>query len=332
MSTKRLLLTAICALTAQASHAIQPEFQGNNGVLAQVFQTNCLSCHSSTLSGAARNGAPATLNWDVYATTVANFERIVARAVTQKTMPPSFSGIPPLNQEQQNALMAWQQAGFPEAEAQVSTIVPQYDGPSGIFEQVFAINCVACHSSTKTGADRRGAPANLNWDNYATAASSGNRIIARAVTAKTMPPASSGIPTLDAEQQNAMLAWQAAGFPAIAPSTISDANFDYISLELKLPVVIVGAGSFEARLRFIPMAGSPTGVGFELFSATPTTATSPKAATYTASTGVVSIPEVLLLNSKNSLQSNKVSVQLTRMAGTGGLQRFALSSFTFLSP
>src|SRR5690606_31358410 len=169
------------------------------------------------------------------------------------------------------------------------------------------------------------------WDDYATAASFGDRIVARAVTAKTMPPASSGIPMLDAEQQAAMLAWQAAGFPATAASNVSDANFNYTNLELTLPVVIVGNGSYQAKLRFVPMASSPTGIGFELFSASQTTATSSKAATYNPATGAVTLPEVQLSNSPNQLPSNRISAQLTVVPGAGGLQRFALSSFTFLS-
>lgn len=331
MLKKYLLLTAICAVTVQTAYAIQPAFDGPNGVLANVFQTNCLACHSSTLSGSERNGAPANLNWDDYATVVANFDRIVARAVIQKTMPPSFSGIPTLNQEQQDVLLDWQQAGFPRTEPEVSMIIPLYEGERGIFDQVFATNCIGCHSSTRTGAERRGAPAGLNWDHYATAATFGNRIIARAVTLKTMPPASSGVPTLDLEQQNAMLAWQAAGFPAVSPDSVSDANFDYISYELRLPVVIVGSKTYDAELRLILMPGSPTGIGFELFSAQLTDATSDKAATYTPATGIVNIPEVVLLNDKGSRPSNRVSVELTFVPG-GSLQRFALTALTFVSP
>jgi mono/diheme cytochrome c family protein len=331
MLKKIILLAAMHILAAQTSYAIQPEFEGNDGVLAQVFQTNCLACHSSGLSGPQRNGAPAALNWDDYTTVVANFDRIFTRAAVQKTMPPAFSGLPALNQEQQDALLAWKEAGFPRAETQVSTIEPQYQGTHGIFEQVFAINCIGCHSSTKTGAERRGAPATLNWDNYATAAAFGDRIIARAVTLKTMPPASSGIPTLDVEQQNAMLAWQAAGFPEVSPDGISDANFDYISSVLTLPVVIVGTETYEAKLRFIPMASSPQGIGFELVSALPTTATSAKAATYTPATGAVTIPEVLLLNGAGPLPSNRVSAELALVPGGVSLQ-FSLTTLNFLTP
>lgn len=331
MFKKNLLLTAICVVAAQTAHAIEPEFNGDNGILASVFQSNCLACHSSTRSGSARNGAPAGLNWDDYGTVVANFDRIVTRAIIQKTMPPGFSGIPTLNEEQQDALLDWQEAGFPEEETQVSMIVPQYEGGFGILEQVFSINCLSCHSSTKSGADRNGAPAGLNWDDYASAAAHGNRIIARAVTLKTMPPAFSGIPTLDMEQQNAMLAWQAAGFPAILPDSVSDANFDFISQELTLPVVIVGPDTYEARLRMIPMANSPSGFGFEVFSATKTEATSDKAATYSRSTGDVMIPEVILLNGSGKQPSNRVSAEMRLVADTPLLQ-FEVTVLTYLNP
>jgi mono/diheme cytochrome c family protein len=331
MLKKHLLLTAICALAVPTAYAIQPVFNGNDGVLTNVFQTNCLACHSSTRTGAQRNGAPAGLNWDVYGTVVANFERIVARAVVENSMPPNFSALPKLNQQQKDALIAWQAAGFAETESAVSMIVPQYDGPFGVFEQVFATNCIACHSSTKTGAERHGAPAGLNWDVYANVAAFGNRIITRAVTLKTMPPASSGVPTLDLEQQNAMLAWKSAGFPAILPSSVSDTNFDFISQRLRLPVVTVGTNNYDAELVMMPMANSPTGFGFELFSAKLTTATSAKAATYTPNTGVVVIPEILLLNGTGKQPSNRVMAEMTLVPGTPQL-RFAVTKLTFLSP
>jgi cytochrome c5 len=231
MLKRYLLLTAICAVTAQTAYAIQPEFYGNNGILAKVFQTNCLACHSSARSGSARNGAPAGLNWDDYGTVVANFDHIVVRAVIQQTMPPTFSGIPKLNQE----------------------------------------------------------------------------------------------------QQNAMLAWQAAGFPAISPVSVSDANFDFISRELTLPVVIVGPNSYEAKLRMIPMASSPTGFGFELVSAMLTASTSAKAATFIQTSGAVTIPEVILLNGSGTQPSNLVSVEMTLVPGRSPFQ-FAVNVVTFLSP
>jgi mono/diheme cytochrome c family protein len=332
MKTTQLLPAAICAVAVQAAYAIDPEFEGNDGILANVFQTNCLACHFSERSGAERNGAPASLNWDDYDTVVANFDRIVARAVMDETMPPGFIGIPKLNQEQKNALLSWQQAGFPEAEAPLSMILPQYEGDMGVFEQVFATNCVACHSSTRSGADRHGAPPNLNWDVYASAAANGDRIIARAVTLKTMPPASSGIPTLDQEQQDAMLAWQAAGFPAVAPGAISGNNFDYVSQVLRLPVVIVGSQTYDAQLRIFPLASSPVGIGFELFSATLTNATSDEAVTYSPETGMVTIPEAVLLNGGGSLPSNRVSVRMALVPGSTPLKQFAITELTFLSP
>jgi mono/diheme cytochrome c family protein len=332
MKTTHLLLAAICAATVPTAYAIQPEYEGGNGVLANVFQTNCLFCHSSNLSGAARNGAPVGFNWDVYEAVVTNFDRIVVRAVIEQSMPPGFSGIPKLNQEQKDALLAWQAAGFPQAPQQVSTIKPQYEGEFGIFDEVFAVNCIACHSSTKTGAARHGAPEGFNWDVYASAAAHGERIIERAVRLKTMPPASSGIPTLDQEQQDAMLAWQAAGFPATAAENVSDASFDYISQELTLPVVIVGEQTYEAKLRLVAMAASPIGLGFELFSATPTNASSAKAVTYSPATGEVTIPEVVLLNGTGTLPSNRVSAQMVLVPNNSPFSQFAVTGLSYLAP
>ena len=36
-------------------------------VLQQIFQPSCLSCHSSNLTGTARNGAPVGVNFDTFA-------------------------------------------------------------------------------------------------------------------------------------------------------------------------------------------------------------------------------------------------------------------------
>jgi mono/diheme cytochrome c family protein len=332
MKTKHLMLAAMLALAVPSAHAIQAEYEGSNGVLANVFQTNCLFCHSSTLSGSARNGAPVGLNWDIYDTVVANFDRIVVRAVIEQSMPPGFSGIAKLTQPQKDALLAWKTAGFPKAEQSVSMIVPQYSGDFGIFDQVFAVNCVACHSSTRTGADRHGAPAGLNWDVYATAASYGNRIIERAVRLQTMPPNSSGIPKLDQEQRDAMLAWQAAAFPNVSPDSVSDANFDYGTQVLRLPVVIVGSETYNAKLRVIPMPSSPLGLGFELYEATLTNATSAKAATYSEQTGVVTIPDVLLLNSRVAQQSEHVSAQMVLVPGNTPLKQFSITALDYLNP
>ncbi len=116
-----LTLLFLFFITGQSFAAIDPVYEGANGIRAKVFATNCLDCHSSTLTGSARNGAPPTVNWDTYETTLPNADRAIVRAVQQMTMPPAFSGFPVLNEEQKAAMLAWQSAGFPRAAATTST-------------------------------------------------------------------------------------------------------------------------------------------------------------------------------------------------------------------
>lgn len=103
----------LCLIAGHAVAAIDPVYEGANGIREKVFASNCLGCHSSALTGSARNGAPPSVNWDTYEATLPNAARAIVRAVKMMTMPPSFSGLPKLNEEQQTAMLAWQSAGFP---------------------------------------------------------------------------------------------------------------------------------------------------------------------------------------------------------------------------
>jgi uncharacterized membrane protein len=55
-------------------------------------------------------------------------------------------------------------------------------------EPVFSANCTKCHSSTKQGADRNGAPVGVNFDSYEGAAGKA-ALIDGNVQAGVMPPA-----------------------------------------------------------------------------------------------------------------------------------------------
>lgn len=78
----------------------------------RVFEPHCLQCHHSMLSGAERNGAPSSVNWDTYELAVQgeNAARAVSRVV-QGTMPP----IGPLSAELKQLMIAWQDGGFAES-------------------------------------------------------------------------------------------------------------------------------------------------------------------------------------------------------------------------
>ncbi|NOQ14431.1 MAG: hypothetical protein GQ583_08155 [Methyloprofundus sp.] len=94
--------------------AIEPVYEGEEGIRAQVFASNCLACHSSENTGEARNNAPLGVDFDNYADAVTSGDKAVARGVTFMNMPPDFSPLSKLNEEQKQALKNWQALGFPE--------------------------------------------------------------------------------------------------------------------------------------------------------------------------------------------------------------------------
>jgi hypothetical protein len=110
--SKRLpaqLVAVLLWLAGIGPAAAKVTYDGNEGVRAQIFAPNCLGCHSSTLSGSARNGAPASVNFNTYAlaTSGTNETRAVAR-VTAGTMPPSGS----LSLALKNLIQGWENDVF----------------------------------------------------------------------------------------------------------------------------------------------------------------------------------------------------------------------------
>jgi len=88
----------------------------DDDVLPQVFQPFCNSCHSSTLTGADRFGAPLGVDYDTYELAIEGANEILAVAeVVVGSMPPAG----PLPQELVDLMLAWQAAGFPESQASV---------------------------------------------------------------------------------------------------------------------------------------------------------------------------------------------------------------------
>jgi len=114
------LVTSIasCLFMGQAL-AIQPVYEGEDGIKAKVFETNCNMCHSSGLTGASRNGAPDEDNYDTFADAKAHGGDAVEEAVVKMDMPPVASDAPQLTDEQKLALKNWQALGFPEKELPV---------------------------------------------------------------------------------------------------------------------------------------------------------------------------------------------------------------------
>jgi uncharacterized membrane protein len=74
------------------------------------------------------------------------------------------------------------------------------------FEAVTAfIKCRMCHASTRSGADRSGAPPTINFDSEASASANASDAL-HMVQSGVMPPSSSGIKLSDAEKEQ-LYAW-----------------------------------------------------------------------------------------------------------------------------
>lgn len=131
----------------------------------------------------------------------------------------------------------------------------------------------------------------------------------RAVDRMSMPPSFSGLPTLNQEQKEVMLAWQRAGFPRIQ----SNATFDFSNLKMTLPVVNVGELIYSATLQLVTIPNTTLGFGFELERAVLREETSATAATFFPETGIVEMPEIDLLNNDDS--GDKANAQMIVIPG-----------------
>lgn len=77
--------------------------------IAAIAAEHCLGCHSTDLQGPARNGAPASLNWDDYATLEPNISAF-ADAITAGRMPQRPN--PPVPAAQRMLVDEWRSCGF----------------------------------------------------------------------------------------------------------------------------------------------------------------------------------------------------------------------------
>lgn len=92
---------------------------------------------------------------------------------------------------------------LPEVDCETAEVVP--------FSEVAAFNkCTTCHSTSKTGGARNGAPGSLNFDVYASAADEATEI-AEEVEKGKMPP--KGYPAPTAEEKQQLYAWALCGAP-----------------------------------------------------------------------------------------------------------------------
>lgn len=111
MKKNSILLSIVSCFIMSQAQAIEPVYDGENGVRAKVFASNCLACHSSELTGADRNGAPVDHDFDTYVGALNRGGKAVEQVI-EKKMPPASSAIPKLSEEQILALKNWQSLGF----------------------------------------------------------------------------------------------------------------------------------------------------------------------------------------------------------------------------
>ena len=97
MHTFKLLSFLASSLFIGQAMAIEPIYEGEDGIRASIFAPHCLACHSSEKTGDARNNAPIGVDYDSYATAIASGNGAVMRAVTMMNMPPAFSPLDTLN-------------------------------------------------------------------------------------------------------------------------------------------------------------------------------------------------------------------------------------------
>ncbi len=85
---------------------------------------------------------------------------------------------------------------------------------------IFSKTCVTCHSSTKTGAERKGmgmeeAPSDINFDTYAAAKASAMKAADELFedARGAMPPEDSGLAVATEAEKHAVLVWAKCGTP-----------------------------------------------------------------------------------------------------------------------
>jgi hypothetical protein len=130
-----LLATVYCLpVSAQVTGpgTITPVYDGDDGILANIFRQKCLGCHSASLPAGQRDGAPEGVNFDTFEGAKNEGDEIIERAVTLSNMPPSGS----LSDAEKQALSNWQTLGFPE-----TTMPPVYFSATQALElsEVFII-------------------------------------------------------------------------------------------------------------------------------------------------------------------------------------------------
>ncbi len=113
------LLVASGAISAALSAGCSDDSSSSGGAncdnvkgyaeLSSAF-SRCTNCHSSQLTGAARNAAPVGTDYDTYDLAKPNAQKIYDR-VADGTMPQA--GYPPFQGTEKDDMLAWADCGAP---------------------------------------------------------------------------------------------------------------------------------------------------------------------------------------------------------------------------
>lgn len=247
-------------------------------------------------------------------------------------MPPSFSRLPLLNEEQKAAMLAWQSAGFPQTAAANTSF-------NGTTLTVPVVNV----GSQKFNATLRLTPLDSSPTGYGFVLESADLTTASSQNAATFIPETGQVllPSVELTENGTSLGSVDAQMTLVAGSDpmlfiLELPGFSNISTQatysldttiLTLPVVNVGNQTFRATLRLTDLDSSPTGFGFVLESAGLTTASSENAATFFPETGQVILPFVDLI--QNGTSQGVVSAEMALVAGSDPLL-FNLTSYTVI--
>lgn len=306
-------------LITNHAFAIDPVYDGPNGIRSSIFATNCLACHASDKVGAARKGAPADVNFDTYEATLKKAEPAIARAVEQGSMPP-VNTKPLLNDEQRAAMIAWQSAGFPK------TAVSSFEG-SILTLPVLEIG------DRKVKATFRSIPLKNSPTGYGFILDSIGPTTAFSEHPATFDPETGQmlLPSVELIEKgvslgggDAQMTWITGTAPMVFtldnprfPIISPPATYNYSSGIMTLPVVNVGDQKFRATLKLIPLLTSPSNSGFVLDSAEPTTASSEDAATYNPETGQVVLPVIKVM--QNGVRLGQMFTDMELVPGSNPL-------------
>ncbi len=313
-------------LIANHAFAIDPVYDGPNGIRASVFATNCLSCHSSELTGSARNGAPADVNFDTYEAALKKADRAVFRAFHEMSMPPADTK-PLLTIRQQTAMLAWRNTGFPK------TAVSSFDG-SILTLPVLKIG------DRKIQATFRSTSLNNSPTGYGFVLDDTGPASAFSENPATFDPETGQmhLPSVELIEKgvsigsgDAQMTWVTGTAPMVFtldnphfPSMSPPATYNYDSRIMTLPVVNVGDQKFRATLKQIPLLISSSDYGFVLESAEPTTAFSEDAATYNPETGQIVLPMVRAI--QDGFRVGQVFIDMELVPGSNPIL-FSVNSF-----